>query len=135
MNRPCASPASRYGFVKRDKEFDPVRCTQEVVMIPTYPVQDPDPNPMFFENRVYQGSSGKVYPNPFTDQVRIYFGSAENEEVEIRITDLTGNLVSVLKRNAVIQSVSIGDSLPEGVYLLSILYPARQEQYRIIKLK
>jgi len=24
---------------------------------------------MFLEKRVYQGSSGKVYPNPFTDRV------------------------------------------------------------------
>ena len=41
------------------------------MVIPTYPVQDADPNPMFFENRVYQGSSGKVYPNPFTDRVAL----------------------------------------------------------------
>lgn len=40
-------------------------------MIPTYPLQDADPNPMFFENRVYQGSSGKVYPNPFIDRVAL----------------------------------------------------------------
>ncbi len=26
---------------------------------------------MFLENRVYQGSSGKVYPNPFTDLVAL----------------------------------------------------------------
>ncbi len=29
----------------------------------------PDRNPMFLEKRVYQGSSGRVYPNPFTDRV------------------------------------------------------------------
>ncbi len=48
-----------------------VICIEKEVAIPTYPVQDPDPNPMFFENRVYQGSSGKVYPNPFTDRVAL----------------------------------------------------------------
>ncbi|MFW6354590.1 MAG: DUF5107 domain-containing protein, partial [Verrucomicrobiota bacterium] len=37
--------------------------------IPTYPVGVPDRNPLFFENRVYQGSSGKVYPIPFIDKV------------------------------------------------------------------
>jgi hypothetical protein len=26
---------------------------------------------MFLEKRVYQGSSGKVYPNPFTDKVAL----------------------------------------------------------------
>jgi tetratricopeptide (TPR) repeat protein len=46
-----------------------VRAWEEKVVIPTYPVQPADPNPMFLEKRVYQGSSGKVYPNPFTDRV------------------------------------------------------------------
>jgi tetratricopeptide (TPR) repeat protein len=46
-----------------------VRAWQDEVEIPTYPVQPPDLNPMFLEKRVYQGSSGKVYPNPFTDRV------------------------------------------------------------------
>ena len=48
-----------------------VRCWQEQVTIPTYPVQEADPNPIFLEKRVYQGSSGKVYPNPFIDRVAI----------------------------------------------------------------
>ena len=39
------------------------------VTIPTYEVPPPDPNPMFLEKRVYQGSSGRVYPNPFTDRL------------------------------------------------------------------
>ncbi len=35
----------------------------------TYAVGRPDPNPMFLERRVYQGSSGKVYPLPFYDRI------------------------------------------------------------------
>jgi tetratricopeptide (TPR) repeat protein len=46
-----------------------VRAWLEEIVIPTYPVLPPDRNPMFLEKRVYQGSSGKVYPNPFTDRV------------------------------------------------------------------
>ncbi|HEY1987732.1 MAG TPA: DUF5107 domain-containing protein [Terracidiphilus sp.] len=53
------------------RESEPVRCWEEQVVIPTYPVQEADPNPMFLEKRVYQGSSGKVYPNPFTDRVAL----------------------------------------------------------------
>jgi len=48
-----------------------VRCWEDEVIIPTYPVQDADPNPMFLEKRVYQGSSGKVYPSPVTDKVAL----------------------------------------------------------------
>jgi tetratricopeptide (TPR) repeat protein len=52
-------------------KYDSVRCWEEQVVIPTYPVKEADPNPMFLEKRVYQGSSGKVYPNPFTDRVAL----------------------------------------------------------------
>ena len=38
-------------------------------VIPTYPVSQPEKNPVFFEKRVYQGSNGKVYPVPFIDKV------------------------------------------------------------------
>ena len=47
----------------------PVAAWSEPVVIPTYPELPPDRNPMFLEKRVYQGSSGRVYPNPFTDRV------------------------------------------------------------------
>jgi tetratricopeptide (TPR) repeat protein len=47
----------------------PVLVRRKPVVIPTYPVQPPDKNPMFLEKRVYQGSSGKVYPLPFYDRV------------------------------------------------------------------
>lgn len=52
-------------------KYEAVHCTERQLVIPTYPVQAADLNPMFFENRVYQGSSGKVYPNPFTDRVAL----------------------------------------------------------------
>ena len=41
----------------------------ESVIIETYPLPEPDRNPLFLERRVYQGSSGRVYPNPVTDRV------------------------------------------------------------------
>ena len=37
--------------------------------IPTYGLGEPERNPMFFRHRVYQGSSGAVYPLPFVDRV------------------------------------------------------------------
>ena len=42
---------------------------EEKVMIPTYGIGKPDKNPMFLEKRVYQGSSGKVYPYPVIDKI------------------------------------------------------------------
>ena len=40
----------------------------EPVVLPTYEPHAPDKNPMFLEKRVFQGSSGRVYPLPFTDR-------------------------------------------------------------------
>ena len=45
------------------------RIWEEEVVIPTYEVGVPDKNPMFLEKRVYQGSSGKVYPYPATEKI------------------------------------------------------------------
>lgn len=46
-----------------------VRVWREEVIIPTYPVGKPERNPVFLEKRVYQGSSGKVYPHPVIESI------------------------------------------------------------------
>ncbi len=46
-----------------------VKVWQEEVIIPTYGIGKPDKNPMFFEKRVYQGSSGVVYPNAVIEKI------------------------------------------------------------------
>src|SRR3954467_5328435 len=47
----------------------PVKAWEQEVEILTYAPAEPDRNPMFLEKRVYQGSSGKVYPLPFIDRI------------------------------------------------------------------
>lgn len=46
-----------------------VNVWEEKVSIPTYTTGKPEKNPMFFEKRVYQGSSGVVYPNPVIEKI------------------------------------------------------------------
>lgn len=46
-----------------------VRIWEETVYIPAYGTGEPDRNPMFLEKRIYQGSSGKVYPHPVIDRI------------------------------------------------------------------
>ncbi|WP_251453819.1 DUF5107 domain-containing protein [Microbacterium sp. Marseille-Q6648] len=46
-----------------------VACWSEDVIIDTYEPGTPDPYPLFLERRVYQGSSGRVYPMPMIDTV------------------------------------------------------------------
>jgi len=50
-------------------EQGPVKTWREPVSMLTYMPADPDPNPLFLERRVYQGSSGRVYPLPVIDFV------------------------------------------------------------------
>jgi tetratricopeptide (TPR) repeat protein len=47
----------------------PVKAWREDLDILTYLPELPDRNPMFLEKRVYQGSSGRVYPLPFIDRI------------------------------------------------------------------
>jgi tetratricopeptide (TPR) repeat protein len=46
-----------------------VEAWSEYVVIPAYGTGKPDKNPMFLEKRVYQGSSGRVYPFPVIDKI------------------------------------------------------------------
>lgn len=46
-----------------------VKVWMEPTIIPTYEIGEPEQNPMFIEKRVYQGSSGKVYPYPTIESV------------------------------------------------------------------
>jgi tetratricopeptide (TPR) repeat protein len=54
---------------KKSTPREAVLVWEEKVTIPTYLPLPPDKNPMFLEKRVYQGSSGSVYPLPFIDRV------------------------------------------------------------------
>ena len=50
---------------------------QEKVIIPTYKIGTPEKYPVFLEKRVYQGSSGAVYPFPVIEKI---FDEKENKE-------------------------------------------------------
>ena len=46
-----------------------VKAWRETVVIPTYEIGAPEKNPIFLEKRVYQGSSGVVYPYPVIESI------------------------------------------------------------------
>ncbi len=75
----------------------------EKVVIPTYLLGEPDKNPMFMEKRVYQGSSGKVYPHTVTEKVsdtkcdKEYTAIfLENEYIEVMILPEIGGRIQRL---------------------------------------
>ena len=56
-------------LVKSTVENSEVKAWTEDVEIPTYEVGKPEKNPVFLEKRVYQGSSGVVYPHPVIEKI------------------------------------------------------------------
>jgi tetratricopeptide (TPR) repeat protein len=79
-----------------------IKVWEEKVVIPTYEVGEPDQNPMFFEKRVYQGSSGVVYPNPVIEKIydekkdKEYTGLfLENQYLKIMILPELGGRVQM----------------------------------------
>lgn len=46
-----------------------IRAWEEDIMLPTYETGESEKNPIFSEKRVYQGSSGVVYPYPVIEKI------------------------------------------------------------------
>lgn len=42
---------------------------EKPLVIPTYKLNPPDLNPMFYNGRAYQGAQGRIYPYPFSDSI------------------------------------------------------------------
>ncbi|MDR1866298.1 MAG: DUF5107 domain-containing protein [Bacteroidales bacterium] len=79
-----------------------VRAWEETVFLPTYPAGEEEKNPVFAEKRVYQGSSGAVYPYPVVEKLsdrkqdkpyRALF--LENEYLKIMILPELGGRVQM----------------------------------------
>ena len=102
-----------------------VQIRREPVVIPTYAPQPPDKSPMFLERRVYQGSSGRVYPLPCVERFaerktdRAWNAvTIENEFVEVMILPELGGRIHAAKdktngydfiyRNEVIKPALVG---------------------------
>ncbi len=56
-------------FMDRKRQPEGVLAWHEKVIIPTYEIGKPEKNPIFLEKRVYQGSSGVVYPHPVIEKI------------------------------------------------------------------
>ena len=101
---------------------DHVRCWHEQVVIPTYPVPAGDPNPMFLERRVYQGSSGKVYPNPFVDHV-----SLEKKDVTYKAIMLENEFIRLMILPEIGGRIHVGVDKTNGYdffYRQNVIKPA-----------
>lgn len=79
-----------------------VKAWKEEVVIPTYEIGEPDKNPIFLENRVFQGSSGAVYPYPVIESIanektdKVYNAVfLENEYIKVMVLPELGGRVQM----------------------------------------
>ncbi|MHC4370662.1 MAG: DUF5107 domain-containing protein [Planctomycetota bacterium] len=83
-----------------------MRVWEEPLTLPTYRLDPPGLNPMFYTNESYQGAKKKIYPYPFQDQVAnvreektykaLYL---ENEYIKLSILpEIGGRLFSALDK-------------------------------------
>jgi tetratricopeptide (TPR) repeat protein len=79
-----------------------VHAWEEEILLPTYEIGTEEKNPIFLEKRVYQGSSGAVYPYPVVEKIsdekkdkpyRAFF--LENEYLKIMILPQLGGRVQL----------------------------------------
>ena len=68
-----------------------VKAWREIVTIPTYEVGKPEKNPIFLEKRVYQGSSGVVYPYPVIESM-----SDEKKDVDYHAIWIENEYIKVM---------------------------------------
>ncbi len=68
-----------------------VKAWYEKVLIPTYGVGKREKNPLFLEKRVYQGSSGVVYPHPVIEKIE-----DEKKEVEWEAVFLENQYLKIM---------------------------------------
>lgn len=105
--------------------MQPVTIKDTTLVIPTYGIGEPDKNPQFIEKRVYQGSTGKVYPYPVIESIKdekedkAYKAVIiENEYLEVTVLPELGGRIQYAKdktnnydfvyRNDVIKPALVG---------------------------
>ena len=102
--------------------FPAVQVRREAVILPTYAPMPPDKNPMFLEKRVYQGSSGKVYPLPFTDRI-----SEERKDVAWDAIHLENEFLYVMILPQIGGRIHVGQDKTNGYdffYRQNVIKPA-----------
>lgn len=79
-----------------------VHVWEEDILLPTYGIGQPEKNPMFLEKRVYQGSSGVVYPYPVIEKIedtctdKLYHAVfLENEYIKIMVLPELGGRIQM----------------------------------------
>ncbi|QCW99524.1 DUF5107 domain-containing protein [Aggregatimonas sangjinii] len=99
-----------------------VKAWREKVTIPTYEIGQPEKYPVFLEKRVYQASSGAVYPHPVVEQI-----SDEKENKEWNVIFIENDYLKIMVLPALGGRIQMAyDKIRERhfVYYNNVIKPA-----------
>jgi len=83
-----------------------------------------------------QSKNIKIYPNPFNDNITITFNDNYNEEIDLRMFDITGKLVihekyfSLNKEKSIILNTN---RLMSGIFIINIQGDRQLQSFKLIK--
>ncbi len=87
-------------LIKSTVHTSEVRAWEEDILLPTYEIGKEEKNPIFLEKRVYQGSSGSVYPYPVVEKIsdtkvekKYHALFIENEYIKVMILPELGGRI------------------------------------------
>ncbi len=75
----------------------------------------------------------RVHPNPFADQFHLTISSGSEDNLEIRIFDVLGQLIENRKGVAFATDITFGSTLSKGVYLVEVSQGEKMQTIRIVK--
>ena len=75
----------------------------------------------------------RVYPNPFSDQFRLSVSSSSDDNLEIRVFDVLGQLIENRRGVAFVTDISFGSKLARGVYLVEVTQGEKTQVIRVVK--
>src|SRR6185312_8098071 len=80
-----------------------------------------------------QSITASVYPNPFNKAINLIVSAREVYKVKVQITNLTGKVLFTSDQYTTNQTISLGQDLTAGVYILEVISPTDAKTFKIIK--
>ncbi|MFL5728174.1 MAG: T9SS type A sorting domain-containing protein [Cytophagaceae bacterium] len=81
-----------------------------------------------------KGSMVSVYPNPFENGTNVVLKSGYNHKVNLRIFDMRGEIFYSANGIESNGTITVGQTLPDGVYVLEVRTEEGVQTFRIVKL-
>jgi tetratricopeptide (TPR) repeat protein len=105
-----------------ESESGPVKAWEEQVVMCSYLPGVPDRNPLFLEKRVYQGSSGRIYPLPVIDRI-----DTEPQDHKWKAVHLENELIRIMILPEIGGRIHVGIDKQNGYdffYRQNVIKPA-----------